>query len=233
VKPETRGEKLRGGPVIRLVGYTLAPAGKGNGIAGADFSLFPGEAWSIGSDQPDDAHLFMRALATLCAPAGGDYFYAGSLLDFSDYRLLLPYKRRIGYISPDSALISNRTIRDNLRLMKSYFENASPGDPFPEMDELCRFFHIEDKLDLRPSGLDREDLRLAVVVRELIKNPEVVLVERPRDFLGLKRYGLFSSVLGETVRAGVPLVFLSSDEGFIREFSNREASIENGRLRIF
>ncbi|MDD2671562.1 MAG: hypothetical protein PHG91_03145 [Syntrophales bacterium] len=228
---EAGKDKLSSDPIIRLEKYKLLPAGKGNGIAAADFSVYPGEAWSVASDQPADAHLFMRALATLCAPAGGDYFYGGVRLDFADYRRLLPFKKRIGYISPETVLISNRTIRDNLYLIRSYFENASPGDPFPEMERLCRVFHIEDKLELRPSGLDREDLRMALVVRELVKNPEVLLIERPRDFLGLKRFGLFSSVLKEKVGTGLPLVFLSSDEGFNREFSNREALIEKGKLR--
>ncbi|MFB3924895.1 MAG: hypothetical protein ACE14T_02485 [Syntrophales bacterium] len=208
--------------------YTLAPVGKGNGLNEIDFVLADGDSWSITADLPDDAHLFMRAMATLENPVRGDYFYCGTRLDFSDYRFLLPYKKKIGYISPDSALIGNRTIEDNLLLMKSYFENARGIDE--ETEALCRYFQIEDKLNLRPAQLDREDLRLAVIIRELLKHPEMLLLERPRDFLGPRKFALFSAVLKEKTRSGIPLVFLTSDEEFTRDFAGREAVISRGFL---
>ncbi len=73
-----------------------------------------GDVCSLTSDNADDANLFLRALATLEVPASGEYFFQGERLDFSSYVNLLPYKRRIGYISPEASLIGNRTLRENL-----------------------------------------------------------------------------------------------------------------------
>lgn len=184
------------------------------------------------ADQPDDAHLFMRALATLEKPTGGDYYFQGERLDYSNYLNLLPYKRKIGYISPDSVLISNRTLRENLVMSRIYFENRADLELDGKTTELCRFFKIEDKLDMRPAHLDREDVRLAFIVRELTKGPEVILLERPRDHLGYIRFGMFLEAIRPFVEAQVPFIVLTSDEKFLRDFSNREVTIRGGTVDL-
>ncbi len=217
---------------IELRDYSLPPFGKGVGLHSVSFGISPGEVCAVHADQPDDAHLFMRALATLEKPARGDYYFQGERLDFSNYLNLLPYKRKIGYISPDSVLISNRTLRENLVMSRIYFENRADLELDGKTAELCRFFKIEDKLDMRPAHLDREDVRLAFIIRELTKCPEAILLERPRDHLGFIRFGMFLEVLRPFVEAQVPFVVLTSDEKFLRDFSNREVTIKGGTVDL-
>ena len=215
---------------IALHDYSLPPFGKGLGLHSVSFGLSRGEVCAVHADQPDDAHIFMRALATLEKPSGGEYYFQGERLDFSNYINLLPYKRKIGYISPDSVLISNRTLRENLVMSRIYFENRADMDLDGKTAELCRFFKIEDKLDMRPAHLDREDVRLAFIIRELTKGPEVIILERPRDHLGYIRFGMFLEVLRSFVEAKVPFIVLTSDEKFLRDFSNREVAIRGGTV---
>ena len=216
--------------LIRLSDYSLEPLGDGNGLKNVNLALSNGEALSIGTDSPDDARLLLRGVATLVAPKRGQFFYKGKELDLSDYRSLLAYKKNVGYIASDATLISNRSMHDNLMLMRYYFEDSISIQMPEEVVELCRLFKLGKRLDLKPHQLDPEENRLFVIVRELSKNPEILLVERPRDFLRTKGFEALKGVLRNIVRKNLALVFFSTDEVFTKEFSRRPIFINKGRV---
>lgn len=216
--------------LIRLSDYSLEPLGDGNGLKNVNLALSNGEALSLRTDSPDDARLLLRGVATLVAPKTGQFFYKGKELDFSDYRGLLAYKKNVGYITSDATLISNRSMHDNLMLMRYYFEDSTSIQMPEEVVELCRLFKLGKRLDLKPHQLDPEENRLFAIVRELSKNPEILLVERPRDFLRTKSFEALKGVLRTIVRKNLALVFFSTDEVFIKEFSRRPIFIDKGRV---
>lgn len=218
--------------LLKLNQYVLAPIGNGKGIGEFHFALEKGDVCFVNADLSDDANLFLRALATLIRPEKGTYDFKGESLDFSDYRNLLPYKKRIAYISSFSRFISNRTLLENLLLIRSYFENSLSQELPESMMEMCRYLQIEDKLSLRPAQADPETLRLAVIVRELSKDPDFILIDGPRDFLGYKKFDLVVEVLRKMFRSGRPLVFSASDEAFAKEYSTKEVVIADGVFTV-
>ncbi len=216
--------------IVELKDYSLAPIGKGLGLRPFDFRLAQAEVCSVNCEPADDAHLFVRALATLERPVAGRYSFKGTLLDFSSYLNLLSYKRRISFISSDSVMIGNRTLRENLLISRIYFENNARLELDDKTLELCRLFQIETKLDMRPAQLDNEDVRLAIIIRELSKDAEFIILERPRDHLGYRKFGAFIDLLKTFIGAGIPMVLVSSDEEFSHEFATREIIIKDGAL---
>ena len=122
--------------LITLSHYTLEPLDDGNGLKNVNLALSNEEALSIGTDSPDDARLLLRGVATLVPPKRGQFLYKGKELDFSDYRSLLAYKKNVGYIASDATLISNRSIHDNLMLMRYYFEDSTSIQMSEEIIEL-------------------------------------------------------------------------------------------------
>lgn len=211
--------------LVRLSDYTLEPLGDGNGLKNINLALSKGEALSIGTDSPDDAHLLLRGLATLELPKSGQFFYKGKELDFTDYRSLLAYKKKVGYIAPDATLITNRSMRDNLMLMRCYFEDSTSIPMSDQVIELCKVFELEKGLDFKPPELDHEENRLFVIVRELSKNPEILIAERPRDFLRTKSFEILKAVLRNVINKNVAFVFFSTDEAFTKEFSDGQILI--------
>ena len=211
--------------LVRLSDYTLESLGDGNGLKNINLALSKGEVFSIRTDSPDDAHLFLRGLATLDPPKSGQFFYKGKELDFTDYRTLLAYKKKVGYIAPDATLITNRSMRDNLMLMRYYFEDSTSISMSDQVIELCKVFELEKGLDFKPPELDHEENRLFVIVRELSKNPEILIAERPRDFLRSKNFEILKAVLRNVIKKNVAFVFFSTDEAFTKEFSDGQILI--------
>jgi len=217
--------------LVELSDYRLAPIGDGKGIRDCRFSISRGDIYSIDAALPDDAKLFLRALATLAKPLRGTYRFQGEQLDFSDYRRLLPIKRRIAYIAPDAALLSNRTLIENLLLPRSYFENVSDWDLPDDLAELCREFRITERLNLRPGEAAHEDVRLTVLLRELSKKPDLLLLERPRDFLTSRNFDVFAGVLKGMTQTGIPAVFLDPDSAAACRFPVKVVRIADGSLQ--
>jgi ABC-type ATPase involved in cell division len=218
--------------VIELSDVTLAARGSGNGLRKVCFNLSPGEVVSVKTDSPDDGHVFLRALATLDTPLSGQYRFAGQLLDFSDYRHLLPIKKRIAYVAQDAALLSNRTIRENLLFMRYYYENSFSIQLDESVERLCRQFGIYDKLDQRPAGLNLQDLEISIYVKELSKAPELILINSPEDFIGHTKTDLVVEHFQQVVKQGLPVVFLSYDQDFTQAFANRTVTIDRGVFSV-
>jgi len=165
--------------LVRLSDYTIEAPGNEDGLRNFNLVFSKGDAFSIVTDSSDDAHHLLRGVAALDAPKSGRFLYKGEEIDFSDYRNLLHYKRNVGYVASDAIFLANRSIHDNLMLMRHYFEDSTRIEMCTEAVELCRVFDLEKRLNLKPHQLDPEEHRLFVIVRELSKNPEILLLEKP------------------------------------------------------
>ncbi len=217
--------------IIELTNYSFGSKKTGRPFAPFDFSLTHGDVISISTDSTADALTFLKALATLVAPIKGSYRFLENVLDFSNHQYLLEYKKKIGFITSHAALISNRSVRDNLLLQRAYFTNSLSAKLDPNAQELCSLFAIENKLDMRPAALTEHDYRCAVTVRELIKKPVVLLMEYPEKYIGITSLNAFNDILFDMLGGELGIVFLSEYKNFIETFSKRDLVISRGTLQ--
>lgn len=217
--------------LVELTEYSFDSKKTGRPFQPFYFSMTPGDVVSISTDSAGDALNFLKALATLIRPLQGEYRYKENILDFSNYRKLLDAKKNIGFITSHSALISNLTVRENLILMNAYFTNSFSTQLDQRTQELCRLFSLQDKLELRPAALTDHDYRFVVTVRELIKAPEMLLMEYPEKFIGIANLEIFNSILFDMLGGDVCVAFLSEYRHFIETFSKRKLVISRGTLQ--
>jgi ABC-type lipoprotein export system ATPase subunit len=217
-------------PIIEMVDYTLEPQGSGKGINGFNFALSNGNVCAIEAQNPDDANVFLRALATLAKPVRGTYLFEGDRINLKSYEDMLRCKPKIGYIAPDTALISNLTIRQNILLQRYYFENDLSIDLDDHIKSVCDTFGINEKLDMRPAELNSMDAQIAIVIREISKNPMVLLIDRPEDFIGHAKFDYLVQIFNDWISNHKPVVFISYDRRLVRRFANRKILITNGVL---
>lgn len=217
-------------PIIEMTDYILAPRGSGHGIRDFDFALYRGNVCAVESQNPDDASIFLRAAATLYRPIKGTYRFAGVKIDLDAYEEMLQCKPQIGYIAPDAALISNLTIRQNFLLQRYYHENDLSIDLDDNLLSICHTLGISEKLDKRPADLNSMETQMAIVIREISKTPQVLLLDRPEDFIGHAKYAALVEKFNDWVDEQKPVVFISYDRRFIRRYANRKIRISNGAL---
>jgi ABC-type molybdate transport system ATPase subunit len=216
--------------LLEMSDYTLPPLGAGDGIQGFHFALSPGEVCTVEAPKPDDSHQFLRAVATLTYPLEGTYRFMDNELNLKNYRELLSCKKKIGYIASDAALISNLTVRENMLIHRYYFENDLSIELDEKLDRMCDALGVHQKLDRRPADLDSMERQLAIVIREISKKPEVLLLDRPEDFVGHARFDMLVRLFNDWIDQRKPVVFVSSDLRLIRRFATRRILITNGSL---
>jgi len=218
--------------IIELRDYAHRPTERGKGLEKFSFTLSPGDAYSLHADRIDDAHLFMRALATLEPPEKGSYLFNGEELNFSRRRRLLSVRRRIGYLGTDAALIGNRTLRTNLLLGRYYHENNLNLTLGDDVLSLCRTLGIEEKLDLRPAQVASEDARAAIIVREMTKGAEVFLVEQAFIALARAAAEMYIDMIRKMIDAGIPCVYYAGLTQYDRLFKKRDIYIRDGVVSV-
>lgn len=216
--------------LLRLKDYTVPAQGSGEGLSGVSFDLAPGDVCAVESANPDDAQLFLRALATLVQPLKGTYVLKEQPYDLRRYDDMLRCKQQIGYVARDAALISNLSIRQNLLLQRYYHENRLDIDVDPEALSLCQAFGLVEKLDRRPSDLSTMETQATIVVREWTKNALVMLLSQPEDFIGHARFDLLVTLFDQMIAQRRPIVFVSYDQRLVARFANRKIVIDNGTL---
>lgn len=216
--------------IVELSDFTINPVGSGDGINQFDFALCMGDVCAVKASFPDDAHQFLRALATLSYPAEGRFRFNGQALDLGNYQALLEYKRKVGYIAPDAALISNLTVRQNILIHQFYFENDLTIDLDDKLRALCDTLGVSRKLDMRPAELNSIERQMAIIIREVGKQPEILLLDRPEDFIGHARFDTLVQLYRDWIDQGKPVVFVSYDRRLVRRFATRKILIADGSL---
>lgn len=216
--------------IIEMSDYTLVPRGSGHGLHDFYFALSPGDVCAVDAQISDDATLFLRSVATLVRPVQGIYRYDGHRINLSSYKDMLACKAKIGYIGPDAALISNLTIRQNILIQRYYHENDLTIDLDEKLQSLCDRLGVCRKLDMRPADLNAMEVQMAIVIREISKSPQVLLLDRPEDFIGHAKFDILVEIFNNWIAKKRPVVFLSYDRRLIRRFANRKVLIAKGSL---
>jgi ABC-type ATPase involved in cell division len=216
--------------LIEISDYCLDAIGAGSEFNRIHFALSKSDICQIQTESTDDAHNFLKALATLVRPVSGMYRFMGEEINFSDYRKLLPIKKKIGYIGQDATMVSNRTIRENLLLMRGYYENSLSISLDEKVLRLCERFDLQNKLDVRPGELRPIDLRMAVAIRELTKPFDVLLLDCPEDYFGHSAFDPFNEVFEGISHSGKAVIFFSRDHDFAKTYPNRKILIAKGTL---
>ena len=71
---------------------------------------------------------------------------------------------------------------------------------------------------------------MAVVIREISKGPDVLLLDRPEDFIGHAKFDMLVQLFNDWINQRKPVVFVSFDRRLIRRFATRKILINNGSL---
>jgi len=177
----------------------------------------------------------LLAAATLRRPATGRLAICGQAAEFHRHHQLLPLRSRIGYVGPSSALVSDLSLRDNLLLGHRYFGREEEATA--RVLDLARTMRLGPLLDVKPALLPFECQRVAIFVRELAKEPRLIILDQPCLGLSEQASRLICRLLAEEKARGVACLlraeapFLSlADRVLLLEAGQpaRELSVEAG-----
>jgi len=218
-------------PIVEITDLVVSLPGKTGSCGSNRLTIMEGDVIAIDASGPMDPRKLMRILATLERPKGGHYRFDGIGVDVSDYRQCLSVKRQIGYLAGDAAMISNRTIRENLLLTRFYYENDLTIHIDADMAALCESTGLANQLNQRPAEVNEATLKKFIAIREMGKGPRLMLMDRPEGFMGFSPDDAIFAHLKNMIQSGTAVVF-SSNNRTMTGLARRQLAVSNDTIQI-
>ncbi len=97
--------------------------------------------------------------------------------------LVLPHKRKIGFVFQDLALWPHFTVYNNIAFGLKERKEKAIKDKVSDMLEL---FHIEDKAKKYPHQLSGGQKQMVAIARSLVLKPDILLMDEPLANIDVK-----------------------------------------------
>jgi ABC-type transporter Mla maintaining outer membrane lipid asymmetry ATPase subunit MlaF len=219
---------------IKFESLTFSHEGQTSLIKNADFDFPMNEVvWVKGTEGQGKSSL-LQVLAGLLVPQSG-YFYINdkNVLDMS-FEEFLPYRLAIGYTFDYGGLISNRTIYDNLMLPLAYHKLIPMKEAEARVEGIIKAFDIEKFSHERPAHIPGRVRKLACLLRSLVMQPQVLLMDDPSVGLGQDTLYTFVDYIHKMREEGhLKHIFMSSyDEKYMSLFNYQIIHIDDGQVYL-
>ncbi|MGB7404186.1 MAG: ATP-binding cassette domain-containing protein [Pacificimonas sp.] len=164
----------------------------------------------------------LRVLAGLVSPEGDVAFDGSPVTNWQAVR------RRIGYVVQEGGLFPHLTARQNALLMSRELD-LDNGD---RVEELAALTHLEpDQLDRYPAELSGGQRQRVGIVRALMLDPDVLLLDEPLSALDpIIRAGLATELKSIIETLGKTAVLVTHSLSEARFFSDRLVLMRDGSV---
>jgi ABC-type transporter Mla maintaining outer membrane lipid asymmetry ATPase subunit MlaF len=167
----------------------------------------------VGDENSGVDNLAAIALGLESTPAGHALVF-GTDLHALPRREQLAFRRRLGYLPAGDGLLSNLSLRDNVRLPLRFGTNFKAEAIEGRVDVILAMLRLNRVASERPAQANEEHRRRAALGRALAFDPELVLLEQP--FVGLTDRAsaelLEIARGGETGEGGRRTVFITGQD---------------------
>ncbi len=196
-------------------------------------SLEPGQSCLVLAEPHQSLTALIKVAAGLSAPRAGRVSWFGHDATALAPRRLALLRCRIGLVRQASALVSNLTIGGNLTLGPMYHHGLGWDQANRRALAVAGPLGLEPVWDLRPVDLPVWQRRMALYARELIMEPELLLLELPELDLGGEEYDMMMSAVADTVRRGRAALLMGALQPQVRGLScDLVLRLSQGRGRV-
>lgn len=212
-------------PVVELTRVTrefMRRKHKFFAVNNVSFVLNSGDFVAIVGKSGNGKSTLLNLIAGLLKPTHGSVKVCGEEISertFSDVKMSRLRACDIGFVTQSQTLLQNLTVHDNILLPVQIAANAcevSKSEVSEDSNEtraleLCKQLHIEDLLWCYPSELSGGEMRRVMIVRALINNPKLLILDEPTGDLDLEHTRIVVKMLREAAKNGVAVLMVTHD----------------------
>jgi phospholipid/cholesterol/gamma-HCH transport system ATP-binding protein len=217
---------------LRFEGLSFSHESQDPTLLNADFEFPTDRVIWLKSLEGAGKSTLLQILAGLIMPQSGRYLINDdNVLDMS-FEEFLPYRLSIGYTFDYGGLINNRTIEDNLLLPLYYHELVERDEAKKRVNDFIKLFDLGKFRNERPAHVPGRVRKIACLLRALVIQPQMLLMDDPSVGLGADTSQVFAEVINQQKDSGsLKHVFLSTyDNKFMEHFDYDVVHIDGGLL---
>ncbi len=139
-------------------------------------------------------------------------------------------RRRIGIVFQSFNLFPHMTVLDNITLGPRRAHKMAKSEAEDRGRELLARFGLGDKAEEYPDRMSGGQNQRAAIVRALMIDPEVLLLDEVTSALDPELVGEVLSVIRELAGRGLTMVLATHEMGFARDVANRVCFLHEGRV---
>ena len=199
-------------------------------LHGISFTVESGDFVSITGESGSGKSTLLGIMGGVLRPDGGKVMIGETdVAALSEKDLAKLRRTRLGYVYQFFNLIPTMTVRDNI-LLPLILDGKKPSAYRERFDELVAFTHLGAVLDAYPETLSGGEQQRAAILRALIHDPEVILLDEPTGNLDSENARAVMTLLADlNSRYGVTVVQVThSEQG--AAYGNRTITIKDGAL---
>ena len=189
-------------------------------------ALIPAKAFTlVTGDSGAGKSTLLNIISGLISSDGGSIFLDDlDLTTLSDKRLSELRQKKFGIVTQTSDLISYLTLEENLDVALKI-----TGKKEGNKDDLLEKLGLLDLKDSYPDEMSGGEIKRAAIVRSLITEPEVVIMDEPTANLDRQNVRKVLALLKEYKDKGKSVI-ISSHEAEAKEYCDVLIELERGRV---
>lgn len=139
-------------------------------------------------------------------------------------------RRRIGIVFQAFNLFPHLTVLDNLTLGPRRAHRVDRRTADAKARDLLERFGLGDKADEYPDRISGGQSQRAAIVRALMSDPEILLLDEVTSALDPELVGEVLGVIRELVGRGLTMILATHEMGFARDVADRVCFLHEGRV---
>ncbi len=197
--------------------------GRFTALNSLSLDLAPGELLTIFGRNGAGKTTFLKIVSSIIRTYSGTVTLFGTNLKQADEAT----RRRIGFVSHESFLYKDLTVRDNLMFYARLYRIESRKD---RIDEMISAVDLEAKTAVPVRALSRGMRQRLSIARAFIHEPDLLLLDEPFTGLDERAAGILDKFLDEFIRGGGAVMMATHDIERGWRHAHRVAVLDRGTV---
>lgn len=191
------------------------------------FSIHPGEVVVVVGPSGCGKSTFLRCLNMLESVDSGDIYLNGERVDKQEKNIPL-YRQKVGMVFQSYELFPHLSVIDNLLLAPTKVQKRNRQEVEKEAEKLLERVGLLEKKDAYPRQLSGGQKQRVAIVRALLMQPEVLLLDEITAALDPEMVREVLQVVLELARDGMTMIIVTHEMEFARAAADRVIFMDGG-----
>jgi len=192
--------------------------------------IYKGDVAALVGPSEEGKRLLLRCLDLRERPAGGNIEIDGQPVRWSRGGASRA-RRKIGMALSRESLFPNLTVFGNMTIAPEDSSEGEIGSIQERVKKLLKFAGLSSVADSFPVNLTPGQRRRLAIVRALVLEPEILLIEGLEDGLSPESRAEVYALIRSVVATGMTVLFSTTDLDFVREIATRVIFMTDGVIR--